>query len=167
MSDDDITAALETARQAAETAGQTITALSRTLGRAYAELAGTGQDSEPVLRLLDSLEEAASHAAAMQFKAETREAYLNRADRDDVDDNLAEWVVRQLLASPTGSGNWIGAPGNPTRADKKHVRDLLGLTAAVVWANGKTVRGYKIIDQAKFDAYVAGHETVESCISNP
>lgn len=163
MSDDDITAALETARQAAETAGQTITALSRTLGRAYAELAGTGQDSGPVLRLLDSLEEAASHAAAMQFKAETREAYLNRADRDDVDDDLAEWVVRQLLASPTGFGTWSGAPGAPGRKEKKAVRDMLGLASVVCHG----VRGFRIAYRARFDAYVAGHETVESCISNP
>lgn len=77
MSSDDTIAALETARQAAETTGQTIRTLSRKLGRAYAELDGTGQDTGPVLRLLDSLEEAAIHAATMQFKAETREAYLN------------------------------------------------------------------------------------------
>lgn len=162
MSGDDTIAALETARQVAETAAQTIRTLSRKLGRAYAELDGTGQDTGPVLRLLDSLEEAAIHAAAMQFKAEMREAYLTRADRDDVDDDLAQWAVRQLSASPTGSGNWVGAPGNPTRADKKRVRDMLGLTAASVWDGSKSTRGFKIADRARFDAYMAGHETAKS-----
>ena len=119
MSADDTTAALETARQVAETAAQTIRTLSRKLGRAYAELDGTGQDTGPVLRLLDSLEEAASHAAAMQFKAEMREAYLTRADRDDVDDDLAQWAVRQLLASPAGFGTWAGAPANPAGRRRK------------------------------------------------
>lgn len=79
-----------------------------------------------------------------------------------LDDDLTEWVVRQLLASPTGSGNWVGAPGNPTRADKKRVRDLLGLASTMVRTTSGLVRGYKIADAARFAAYANELEQPEA-----